>query len=467
MATNNDNKERLRAVPSVQKVLDEAAVQNAQASLGRSVLLAGVRELLDEARAKLLAGEDTDLTNSGVVADRAVAWARDRASGGVRRVINATGVILHTGLGRAVLPPKAFEAIAAELKGYAAVELELDSGKRGHRDTSAAAMLQIILGCEAATVVNNNAAATMLALAALGRGKEVIVSRGQLVEIGGSFRMPDVMSESGAKMVEVGTTNRTHLRDYVNAITEDTAVLMSVHTSNYRIQGFTKEVDVAELVGLAREHNLIVIHDVGSGVLLPDLANELSDEPVVKASLDAGADLVTFSGDKVLGGPQSGIAVGRYEVVQRLRKHPLYRPFRCDKLILRALETTLAVYMDLERNSHEIPTLKMLRKPFAELKAEATALADALKKADPQLEVDMAEDTSRLGSGSLPEGNIPTMVVRLRHGRFGAEKLAAELRRSQPPIVARIQDGRVLLDPRTLQVGEADEIVRAFGAIEA
>ena len=465
MKTETNIQERLRAVPSVQRVLEEPALQSASESLGRRALLAAVRAVLDEARGRLRAGKDTDLTDPKLAAVRAVSWAARVVGGGVRRVINATGVILHTGLGRAVLPRKALESIANELTAYCAVEMDLDSGKRGQRTTSVEALLRLILDCEAATVVNNNAAVTLLSLTALAKGKEVIVSRGQLVEIGGSFRIPDVMAQSGAKMVEVGTTNRTHLRDYENAITDETAVLLCVHTSNYRVIGFTKEVHVEDLARLAHDRGLLLVHDVGSGVLLPDLATELTGEPIVKESLEAGSDLVMFSGDKVIGGPQSGIAVGREAAVAKLRKHPLYRSFRCDKLILRALESTLALYLDDERRGEELPTLRMLRRPFAELESEANALAKALMEADPDATADTALDTSRLGSGSMPQGNIPTRVVRLRHARMAVERLAQALRQQPTPIITRIQDDRVLIDPRTLQAGETEEIVRAFEAI--
>jgi L-seryl-tRNA(Ser) seleniumtransferase len=364
-----------------------------------------------------------------------------------------------------VLPPAAIQEIAAELGGYATVEVDVASGKRGHRDDTTRELLTTLLGCEHATVVNNNAAATMLALAAIARGKEVIVSRGQLVEIGGSFRVPDVMRESGCKLIEVGTTNRTYIRDYEAAITPETAALMAVHTSNFRLIGFTEEPSIADLAELAHKHKLPLIHDIGSGALLPELSPALKDEPVVKTSLADGADLVLFSADKILGGPQGGIAAGSGELVDKMRKHPLYRAFRVGKLTLCALEATLRLYLDPVRRDAAIPTLRAMILPYSWLAEQAATLADRLVKALPGLEAECRDDASRLGSGSLPERDLRTRVVALRHPRFSAEELGAKLRACTPPIFTRIQDDRVLIDPCTLQPGEAEELEKSVGGI--
>jgi L-seryl-tRNA(Ser) seleniumtransferase len=460
----------LRSLPAVQRILEEPGVQDLQKRYGREAVANAARETLAALREDILNGQVGSNGSGATLASmsavqQAVISRVERLGGGVKRVINGTGVILHTGLGRAVLPPAAMNAITDELAGYAAVEVDVDSGKRGHRDASTRELLKNLLGCEHATVVNKNAAATMLALAAVARGKEVIVSRGQLVEIGGSFRVPDVMRESGCRLVEVGTTNRTYVRDYEAAITPETAALLIVHTSNFRIVGFTEEPSVRALVELGRKHNIPVIHDIGSGALLPGLAPELASEPVVKVSLDDGADLVLFSADKILGGPQGGIAVGKTEWVERMRRHPLYRAFRIDKLTLCALETTLRLYLDVERRYETVPTLKMLRKTIEDLRNEADALAQALKRANSALEIQCCDDSSRLGSGSLPEQNIPTRVVSVRHKEFGAEQLGSFLRAHTPPIFTRIQDERVLIDPRTLQAGEAEEIARAVAGL--
>ena len=463
---STDSESLLRALPAVQRLLDDPTVKEIQARFGRDAVLSSARETLADLRAGILAGRHRP---TGESAQQAVALLLQRVEkrclGGVRRAINGTGVILHTGLGRAVLPIAAINEIATELSGYALVEIDVESGKRGHRDETVRDLLGALLGCKSATIVNNNAAATMLALAAIARGKEVIVSRGQLVEIGGSFRVPDVMRESGCKLVEVGTTNRTYVRDYEAAITPQTAALMLVHTSNFRLIGFTEEVGVAELAALARKHNLPLIYDLGSGALVENLADELREEPVVKTALGDGADLVLFSADKILGGPQGGIVAGKTELVEMLRRHPLYRAFRVDKLTLRALESTLRIYLDPERRTHEIPALRMLRRPLADIQEEATALAARLKCAQPVLEALCVEDSSRLGSGSLPERNIPTCVVSLKHPRLSAEALGAKFRAHKPPIFTRIQDGRVLIDPRTLLPGDMDEIEQAARAI--
>ena len=463
-----DPQQILRALPAVQRLLEEPAARALEARFGRNAVLAAAREAVDWLRAEMLAGNSFGGNEQAQAAALKYLLTRveGRCGGGVRRVINATGVILHTGLGRAVLPAAALQDIAAELAGYAAVEVDLESGKRAHRDAAVRDLLTTLLGCEHATAVNNNAAGTMLALAAIARGKEVIVSRGELVEIGGSFRVPDVMRESGCRLIEVGTTNRTYARDYEAAITPETAALLLVHPSNFRLAGFTESPSVSEVAAVAHQHNLPLLYDIGSGALLPDLAGELKEEPVVSTALAEGADLVLFSADKILGACQGGVAVGKQVLVEKMRKHPLYRAFRVDKLILRVLETTLRLYLDPERRSETVPTLKMLRKPLAEISAEAAALATRLARALDGLEALSLEDSSRLGSGSLPEKNIPTRVVSLRHKTLSAEQLAQRLRAHKPPIFTRIQDDRVLIDPRTLQSGDAEEIERAIGALD-
>jgi L-seryl-tRNA(Ser) seleniumtransferase len=464
MATNEGSNNLLRALPAVQRLLDEPAVRDLQLRCGRDAVVSAARETLAALRQGILAGQIRDTGSDGLESTAIkclVSRVERLCGGGVRRVINGTGVILHTGLGRAVLPAAAIDDIVAELRGYASVEIEIDSGKRGHRDETVRDLVTTLLNCQHATVVNNNAAATMLALAAIARGKEVIVSRGQLVEIGGSFRVPDVMRESGCKLVEVGTTNRTYVRDYEAAITPETAALLLVHTSNFRMVGFTEEPTVVDMAALARKRGIPLIYDIGSGALLPDLADELKEEPVVKTALDDGADLVLFSADKILGAGQGGIAAGRKDLVDLMRKHPLYRAFRVDKISLRVLESTLSLYLDPVKRTETVPTLKMLRKPLVQISEEAASLASRLTRALSGLEALCMEDSSRLGSGSLPEKNIPTRVVILRHPNFSAEELAARLRNRRPPVFTRIQDDRVLIDPRTLQPGDDAEIEKA------
>jgi L-seryl-tRNA(Ser) seleniumtransferase len=465
--TNPTPESQLRALPAVQKLLDEPRVRELSIEFGRDAVVIAARETLADLRAEILSGNGHSNGAAEDVIARVVSRVERRFSGGVRRAINATGVILHTGLGRAVLPQAAIDGIVSEVSGYASVEVDVESGKRGHRDETVRDLIAALLGCEHATVVNNNAAATMLALAAVARGKEVIVSRGQLVEIGGSFRVPDVMRESGCKLVEVGTTNRTYVRDYEAAINENTAALLLVHTSNFRMIGFTEEPSVADMSNLAKQHHLPLIHDIGSGALLPELAEELRDEPDVKSSLKDGADLVLFSADKILGGPQGGIAAGKKDLVEKLRRHPLYRAFRVDKLTLCALEATLRLYLDSERRLEDVPTLKMLRRSLESISEEAEKLAGELRRALPGLQADCVDDSSRLGSGSLPERNIPTRVVSLFHASISAEALGAKLREHTPPIFTRIHENRVLIDPRTLLAGDSAEIVKAMGQVKS
>jgi L-seryl-tRNA(Ser) seleniumtransferase len=420
--------------------------------------LEAVRKMILETAEEELASLRVDQT---AIIRRSLELIRRALAPSVGRAINAAGVILHTALGRAPLAPAAQAAVWEALEGYSTLAINRETGRRGDRHLHTDRLLSHLTGAEAGMIVNNNAAATMLILNTLGAGKEVIVSRGQLVEIGGSFRVPDILRESGCKLIEVGTTNRTYLRDYATAITQETAALLLVHTSNFRLIGFSAEVSVAELAALGRKHGLPVLHDIGSGALLPGLAEELKEEPVVKTSLEDGADLVLFSADKILGGPQGGIAAGRADLVEKMRRHPLYRAMRLDKLILRALETTLRLYLDPERRSETVPALKMLRRPLADIAGEAAALATRLNRAVSGLEALCVEDSSRLGSGSLPERNIPTRVVSLRHSTCSAEELAKRLRAHRPPVLTRIQEDRVLIDPRTLLPGDADAIESA------
>ncbi|MGD0088485.1 MAG: L-seryl-tRNA(Sec) selenium transferase [Planctomycetota bacterium] len=476
----------MRSLPAVQRLLEEPALRELQGRCGRDAVLSAARETLAGLRAEILAGTlalppghpETSGPGCQPVASgtpdlcpeilrRVAERVLRRCGSGVRRAINATGVILHTGLGRAVLPAAALQEITAQLAGYSTVEVDLASGKRSNRDATLNDLLRTLLGCESACVVNNNAAGVMLALAALARGKEVIVSRGQLVEIGGSFRVPDVMRESGCKLIEVGSTNRTYVRDYEAAITPATAALLLVHTSNFRLIGFTEEPTVAGVAALARSRGLPLLYDIGSGALLPGLAEELKEEPIVKTALDDGADLVLFSADKILGSTQGGVAVGKKELVEKMRRHPLYRAMRLNKLTLCALESTLRLYLDPEKRLETVPTLRMLRRSLASIGEEAAALATRLGRACSGLEALCVEDSSRLGSGSLPERNIPTRVVSLRHGKLSSDELAAALRAHEPPIFTRIQEDRVLIDPRTLLPGDGDEIEKAARGLQA
>ncbi len=362
----------------------------------------------------------------------------------LRRVLNATGVIVHTNLGRAPLAPAALARVVEVGSGYSNLEYALERGERGSRQDHLVPLLCRLTGAEAALVVNNNAAAVLLALAALADGREVVVSRGELIEIGDGFRMPDVLARSGARLVEVGTTNRTRAADYERAIGPDTGLLLRVHQSNFRVIGFSERPALSEVAAVAHAHELPLVDDLGSGALV-----SIGDEPTPAESLRAGADLVTFSGDKLLGGPQAGIIVGRSDLVERLRRHPLQRAFRADKLTLAALEGTLA--LDLDGSTSEVPVLRMLHEPVERVRARAERLA-ALVGGE-------VEDTiARVGGGALPLTELPSAACAVE------EELAEPLRLGEPPVIAVVRDGRTLLDCRTLSDAEIDEVVAAVRA---
>jgi len=432
------------------------------AEYGREAVLAAVRLTMDEARDRLRAGASPDgLAEPASLLARAVdRLGRDQRPR-LSRVINATGVILHTGLGRAVLPPAALRAIAEEQRGYSLLETDRETGERSHREVHVASLLTRLTGAEAATVVNNNAGATLLVLAALAAGREVIVSRGQLIEIGGSYRLPDVMRFGGVRLVEVGTTNKTHRHDYERAITPETGLLLHVHSSNYRIVGFTGTVPIQELVSLGRERGIPVVDDLGSGALIDFAPWGILDEPRVQDSIRAGADVALFSGDKLIGGPQAGILVGRADAIERIRRHPLSRALRVDKLTLTALEATLKLFLDPRRLPREHPTIRMIARTKADLDAEARRMASRLGGlAD--FEIEVQDDSSEVGGGSFPGYQLPTSVVSIRSKTRSPDDVAALLRAGDPPIFARIRRDRVLLDPRTLQEGEADAVAAAI-----
>jgi L-seryl-tRNA(Ser) seleniumtransferase len=425
----------LRDLPSV----DELAADERLASAApRSLLVSAVRSALARAREEIQAGADP-----GNLVGRVELELANAEAARLRRAINATGVIVHTNLGRAPLAQKALERVTEVARGYSNLEYDLGEGGRGSRQDHVAPILRRLTGAEAALVVNNNAAAVLLALAALAEGREVIVSRGELIEIGDGFRIPDVLARSGARLREVGTTNRTRASDYERAIGPETAVLLRVHQSNFRLVGFTEQPRLDELVRVGHAHGLPVVDDLGSGVLV-----QLEGEPSARDALGAGADLVCFSGDKLLGGPQAGIVVGRADLVERLRRHPLQRALRADKLTLAALEATLALYLDPERAMHEIPVLRMLAEPLAAVRARAKRLAGLVGG-------EVEQTVGRVGGGALPLTELPSFACAVE------EELAVRLREADLPIVAVVRDGRCLLDCRTIADAEVDEIARA------
>jgi L-seryl-tRNA(Ser) seleniumtransferase len=428
----------LRDLPSVERLLQMAPAAQLMAVFGRPLTLQAIHELLDAAREEIRAGAPTP--EASQLLERArrelEAWLLPTLG----PVINATGVILHTNLGRAPLSRAARQAMAAA-SGYCALEYDLARGARGKRDQHAEAMLRRLTGAEAALVVNNNAAAVLLALAALARSREVVISRSQLVEIGGGFRVPEVMKQSGARLVEVGTTNRTHLDDYEAALTDRTALILLAHHSNFKIVGYTTEPSLDELVALGRRRGIAVAYDLGSGAMLDTAAYGLGHEPTVQESLRAGGSVVCFSGDKLLGGPQAGILVGERAAIDRMRRHPLARALRPDKLCLAALAATLTHYLKDEAPS-EVPVWQMLAASPDSLRQRAEGWASRLGAGE------VAGGQSTVGGGSLPEETMPTWLLTFRVPRPNA--LAARLRSSSPPVIGRVEDDRLALDPRTV-----------------
>jgi len=447
-----------RALPSVNEVL---ALLPGEAP--REPLLAAVRAELAAQRQALAKGE-AGLQQKQTLAREVAQRAWQRLQGQLRPklvpVINATGIVLHTNLGRAPLSAQAAEAARMAAAGYLNLEVSLQTGKRSSRQDAIREWLCQLTGAEAATAVNNNAAATVLALRALCAGREVIVSRGQLVEIGGSFRIPEIMQASGAILREVGTTNRTRLSDYERAIGPNTAALLRIHPSNYRIQGFTESVSIADLVSLGHARNLLVMDDIGSGALIDLQSLGFHEEPLAKASIEAGADLVWFSGDKLLGGPQAGILIGRKELITLLEKDPLMRAFRLDKMTLAALEATLRLYLDRDMAQREIPVLRMLSEPLDSLRQRAEQLAQLLR-AVPRVQAQAVADEAFVGGGSLPDQQLPSWVVELTTPLSDAE-LAARLRLGNPAVLSRVRQGHVVLDVRTLLADQETALVQAL-----
>lgn len=440
----------LRAIPKVDEFLGWLDPPPAAPA---SLVKSSVRQLLESLRQEILKGapiKPADLSQ-GVLLPRFAALLGARLRPNFRTVINGTGVVIHTNLGRSLLPEAAMESLLAVGSRYSNLELDLATGKRGSRYSLVEEILCELTGGEAGLVVNNNAAAVMLVLDTLAKGREVIVSRGQLVEIGGSFRIPEVMSRTGAKLVEVGATNRTHLRDYETAITEETALLLKVHTSNYRIIGFTSEVPLTELVALGAKHNLPVMEDLGSGCLLDLSRFGLAKEPTVGEVVRAGVDVVTFSGDKLLGGPQAGLILGKKEIIEQIKANPMTRALRIDKFTLAGLEAVLRLYFDEEKAIAAIPTLAMLAMPFAAIDRRAKRLRRLIgKELGPVCRVEIKNIASMVGGGSLPEQPLPSRGVALAPLDRSVNELEKGLRELPLPVLGRIEDDWLLLDMRTV-----------------
>ena len=454
-----------RELPSVDELLRRDGVRSLAHQFGHAETVEAARKFIEELRGRI-AGDSLDeaaLTSS--VEDAAAAIERrlqESLSYSLRPVINGTGVILHTNLGRAPLGEAALQHVMEVARGYSNVEFDLATGERGKRDVHVSRLFAKLLNCpgrELSTiVVNNNAAAVLLTLNALAEGGEVIVSRGELVEIGGSFRIPDVMAKSGAVLKEVGTTNRTRIADYESAISDRTKLLLRVHRSNFQIVGFTEQPSLAELAALGRKHNIPVVEDLGSGELFDLREVGVHGEPMISESLRAGVAVVTYSGDKLLGGPQAGLISGDGELVAKIRKNPLFRALRVDRIFYAALEATLLAY--LREDFDAIPTLRMMRVNAEDLQHRAEHIVRHLRMSSPQVEIEVAETRSAIGGGSAPGATLPSWAVTVKIAGQSAEKILERLRKCETPIVARVEDGRVLLDLRTVEA-EQDGLITA------
>lgn len=464
-----DKNALFRSLPNTDQVLAAPAVAQAMESTPRSVVLAAVRSALDALREGFANGEVSEPASLDAVVEDVLARATAADARSLHRVINATGIIVHTNLGRSVLAPEAVAAVAEVAAGYSTLEYTVEDGKRGSRHTHVESLLCELTGAEAAMAVNNNAAAVVMCIAAFARGREAIVSRGELIEIGGSFRVPDIMAESGAKMVEVGTTNKTHLRDYKLAISPNTGLMLKVHTSNYRVIGFTAEVSVSELAELGAANGVAVMEDLGSGVLVDLSRFGLPRERTVQEALAEGPDVVTCSGDKLFGGPQAGIILGTKEAIARLKAHPLARAMRLDKMTLAALEATLRLYRDPEHALRAVPTLRMLTMSLDECRRLAGDLAEQVSETVGSAgSAEVRDDIARAGGGALPMEDIPTAVVAVSIDGMSASEIELYLRTKSPvPIVARIKDDRLLLDPRTLVEGDESVILAQLAQLAA
>jgi L-seryl-tRNA(Ser) seleniumtransferase len=459
----------LRLLPAVDRVIGLAQTESGFERVPTSVVVGSIRTVIEAQRRRIRERNgtlaDAELSDAAIM-DRVKETVRLAMRPNLRRVVNATGVVVHTNLGRSLLAREAIENIVTVAAGYSNLEYDLAQGKRGSRYAAVQDLLCEITGAEAAMVVNNNAGAVLLSLESLARDRQVIVSRGELVEIGGSFRIPDVMAKSNAVLREVGTTNRTHFRDYESAITAETGLLLKVHCSNYSIVGFTRQVSLKELVGLGAAHSLPVMEDLGSGTFIDFSRYGLLKEPTVQESVASGADVVTFSGDKLLGGPQAGIIVGKQTFIERIRQNPITRALRIDKLTLAALESTLRLYRDEERAVAEIPTLRMLTETETAIAARAAVLARALAGlADARLAVDLVRLPSKAGGGALPLLELPSRGLRIRVDGLSANALELRLRGGDPPVIGRIEDDAFVMDVRTLQGDEFPLIESALASI--
>ena len=465
-------KELLRSLPKIDEVLMDEGISALMERIPRETVVDAVRDSVETIRADILAGKITEPSEMKLdtIIDRINHTANKMDIKSLRPVINATGVVLHTNLGRANLSDKAVEQVVSAARSYSTLEYDPEKGTRGSRHIHVENIIKKITGAEAAMAVNNNAAATMLVMAAVGRGREMIVSRGELVEIGDSFRIPDIMKESGSVLVEVGTTNKTRISDYESHINENTAALLKVHTSNYRVIGFTEDVSVKALRELGDKYDLPVIYDMGSG-LMTDLSEWGIHEPVVKDSLKDGTDVILFSGDKLLGGPQAGIIAGKKEYIDRMKSHPLARVVRVDKMTIAALEATLSEYADRDRALNEIPVLRMITKSREDLQAECLLLKGMLDEigdpedGNPAYTIRIMDDDGVVGGGSAPDSRLQNVVLAIDHRTLSPDSIEEALRKGEPPVIARIKNDSVIIDVRTVDRSGYEIIAERFREI--
>lgn len=452
-------KELLSALVQVDSALRQPAIEALVERYGRSSVTHAVRESLQSLREQILAGSELQVTEE-LLADVTLAALKKTFSPSLCRVINATGIIVHTGLGRAVMPGESIEAFREIASGYCLLEMSRESGKRSHRMEHVEELLTRITGAQAAHVVNNDAAAVMLTLRTLAPDKEAVCSRAEQVEIGGSFRLPEIITSSGVKLVDVGTTNRTYISDYENAVNENTGVIIKAHTSNYRVVGFVTRPSLKELVDVGRRYGVPVVYDIGSGAFI-----RLSDEPTVQDAVASGIDIVAFSADKLLGGPQAGILVGKKEYIQRIKKNPLARAVRVGKVTLILLEALLKIYLDPETAVARIPAIAMYRAPLEEVASRARSFARRLKRAGLPWSVDVVASVSELGGGSTPGEEIPSMAVALSGGPLSPDDLAMKLRTGEPCVFPYTREDKVLFDLRTMLPGEENLVIASLKRI--
>jgi L-seryl-tRNA(Ser) seleniumtransferase len=460
-----DKHAMLKNLPGVDHLLELVKQNSDFINIPRSVIVDSLRNTLEKTRKNILNSIETDISDRTIL-DAALFFAKEKIKPKLVNIINATGVVLHTNLGRALLCDDALKNIRDISQSFSNLEMNIKTGKRGIRYEAIEELLCELTGAQSAIAVNNNAGAVLLALNTIAQGTQVIVSRGELVEIGGSFRVPDVMTKSGCILKEVGTTNRTHLKDYETAVCDKTGLLLKVHASNYKIEGFTASVDLKDLAKLGNSKNIPVMEDLGSGTLIDFSKYGLPFEPTIADSVSSGADIVTFSGDKLLGGPQAGIIVGKKESLDKIKNNPLTRALRIDKLTLAALESTLKLYRDEEKAIEKIPTLRMLTIPFKDISKKADLLFKTFKKEVGALaDITIADMNSRPGGGSFPQLNLPTRCITIKPDKMSISKFENRMRMSTPSIIGRIEDNKYIIDPRTIQDGQGTIILSTITRI--